>query len=728
MAPSNADLDRTPALSDFTALATGTSGSAKDQDKSNKIKDLIQNQHQEMDLFAPPNLQHSLKSGPGHRSDEDSTMEGIVSISAASASLNNNNSSSNEISEGHELGAAQTSPFPRETAQLKKECLEQNHSTLDKITIHEHPQENSPDKRSPHNHQYHNSLAIVSTSSPFKIVNGNDHEHGEVDVEEDEDHSNYDNDDYDEGVDFRTEYNSQSQPSDEKYRRIKRKLKQVLEENERMGQELDKSQRRIRNLRREKNLLLDRLCTLERRDSESGSDSLSPLSSDSDASDSSAMEEIQSKRVSPSRTLGRAKNNRSASNTATTPTTIQHPKKIATKSPAASPASGTSRAAGAKETKSQTAASTPSTITNVGSATQKPKRIHQTNKQRPGLAKVRRVQALERDETGNIKLPVTVGIITILSIGHVVYDREAFHNDRYIWPVGYKMSRSYNSMIDPHNQTTYTCSVIDDGEAPKFQIDAEDQPGKPIIAGTATGAWTHVVKAANAIRKRDHSNSASGPDYYGFSNATIAKMIQDLPGVEKCQSYIMQRFEEPSASTSTSAKAGPSGTSGDKRKASALTTKIEEGGYLLRDDEGQDAKDIGENDDDDDAYASLGTPGKKKTRVSSPKIRHAGFDMSTASSVEIVEPLFAKAVHAELDGDETHSDPDHEGRELSRPNIKSPSGAPLHSITALSDSQPPVIVTATSGDSEIIDIEDHDSEVDVGMDEDMSMKEQDGLS
>ncbi|KAG0002576.1 hypothetical protein BGZ80_005414 [Entomortierella chlamydospora] len=697
MAPSNADLDRTPALSDFTALATGTSGPAKDQDKSNKIKDLIQ--HQEMDLSAPPKLQHSLKSVPGHRSDEDSTMEGIVSISAASTPLNNNNnsSSSNGISKDHEPGTAQSSPLTKETAQLKKECLEQDHSTLDKVVAHEQTQENNSDKHSLHNHHNHSSLAVTSTSSPFKIVNGNGYEHGEADVEEDEDHSNYDNDDYDEGVDFRIEYN-QSQPSDEKYRRIKRKLKQVL----------------------------------QRRDSESGSDSVSSLSSDSDASDSSAMEEIQSKRVSPSGTLGKAKMNRGASNTATT-ATIQHPKKTTTKSPGASPATGTSRATGTKETKTQTVASTPSTITNVGSATQKPKRIHQTNKQRPALAKVRRVQALERDEAGNIKLPVTVGIITILSIGHVVYDREAFHNDRYIWPVGYKMSRSYNSMIDPHNQTTYTCSVIDDGEAPKFQIDAEDQPGKPIIAGTATGAWTHVVKAANAIRKRDHSNSASGPDYYGFSNATIAKMIQDLPGVEKCQSYIMQRFEEPSVSTSTSAKAGSSGTSGDKRKASALTTKIEEGGNHLRDDERQDAKDIGEDgdddDDDDDAYTSLGTPGKKKTRVSSPKIRHAGFDMSTASSVETVEPLFAKSAHVELDGDEPHSDLDNEGRELSRPNIKSPSEAPLHPNTAPSDSQPPVIVAAASGDSEIIDIEeDHDSEVDVGMDEDVSMKEQDDLS
>lgn len=37
---------------------------------------------------------------------------------------------------------------------------------------------------------------------------------------------------------------------------------------------------------------------------------------------------------------------------------------------------------------------------------------------------------------------------------------------------------------------------------------------------------------------------ASGPDYYGFTHATIAKMIQDLPGADKCKNYIWQEFGE----------------------------------------------------------------------------------------------------------------------------------------------------------------------------------------
>lgn len=224
-------------------------------------------------------------------------------------------------------------------------------------------------------------------------------------------------------------------------------------------------------------LLLNRLCTLEQQELDSGSDSLSSLSSDSDSSESSLSDDTRSRNLLAALSSGKPSNVRTARGTpsaGSTAASVQHAKKGDTKSgaqrqsssTAVATASGAARTA-SKEGKSHATTSTPSTITNVGSATQKPKRIHQTNKQRPGLAKARKVQILEKDEAGNIKFPVTVGIITIWSIGHVVYDREAFHNDRYIWPVGYKMSRLYNSMIDPHNLTTYTCSVIEDGEAPK---------------------------------------------------------------------------------------------------------------------------------------------------------------------------------------------------------------------------------------------------------------------
>lgn len=99
-------------------------------------------------------------------------------------------------------------------------------------------------------------------------------------------------------------------------------------------------------------------------------------------------------------------------------------------------------------------------------------------------------------------------------------------------------------MVDPKNNTVVVSTILDGGDGPLFHVAAHDMPDQPIIANSATGAWTVVVRRSNEIRHREHSNSASGPDYYGFKHPTIAKLIQDLPGSEKLKYYIPQQFEE----------------------------------------------------------------------------------------------------------------------------------------------------------------------------------------
>lgn len=69
-------------------------------------------------------------------------------------------------------------------------------------------------------------------------------------------------------------------------------------------------------------------------------------------------------------------------------------------------------------------------------------------------------------------------------------------------------NRTYLSMVNPSLNTTYTCSVEENGEqGPKFRVIAEDSPENPIVANSATGVWTAIVKSANEIRNREHSNS-----------------------------------------------------------------------------------------------------------------------------------------------------------------------------------------------------------------------------
>jgi F/Y rich C-terminus len=100
------------------------------------------------------------------------------------------------------------------------------------------------------------------------------------------------------------------------------------------------------------------------------------------------------------------------------------------------------------------------------------------------------------------------------------------------------------STIDPGIEVVYHCTILDGGDGPKFQIIPSDRADKPIIAGTATGAWSNIVKRANAIRNRRHSNSVSGPDFFGLGQNTIKHLIQELPDADRLHDYVWQNFVE----------------------------------------------------------------------------------------------------------------------------------------------------------------------------------------
>lgn len=49
----------------------------------------------------------------------------------------------------------------------------------------------------------------------------------------------------------------------------------------------------------------------------------------------------------------------------------------------------------------------------------------------------------------NESLPLTLGVLTILKLGTVEYKNNAFHNERYIFPIGFTSERLYTSYLDP---------------------------------------------------------------------------------------------------------------------------------------------------------------------------------------------------------------------------------------------------------------------------------------
>ncbi|KAG9289749.1 hypothetical protein G9A89_014484 [Geosiphon pyriformis] len=291
----------------------------------------------------------------------------------------------------------------------------------------------------------------------------------------------------------------------EHYQKLKRRAQEMQSENDRVNAELERALKRIKTLKREKELIICRLNQYEEKDFSESEKSVK--------AESIEFEELSSLPNSRASSLSSLHNLKKK----TSRPRISDPNKMLPHIPA------------------NNMVNTMPIMDIIPT-----KRVTKT----PLNSKTLKVQYVEKDKHENYILPVQIGsILTVISLGKIIYDRDTFHNDRYIWPVGYEVRRSYNSMINPDSLTMYTCKIEDGGDGPRFVIEADDQPDEPITAKTATGAWTNIVRTANAIRHRNHSNAASGPDYFGFSQATIRKMIQDLPNASKCKNYVMQNFE-----------------------------------------------------------------------------------------------------------------------------------------------------------------------------------------
>jgi hypothetical protein len=70
----------------------------------------------------------------------------------------------------------------------------------------------------------------------------------------------------------------------------------------------------------------------------------------------------------------------------------------------------------------------------------------------------------------------------------------------------------------------------------------DDAPKYTIISDSAPGAWETVIQSACRVRNIPPIVSTSDIDDFGFTDPTIAKMVQDLKGARKCKDYAWQEF------------------------------------------------------------------------------------------------------------------------------------------------------------------------------------------
>uniref|UniRef100_T1IZN3 Transforming growth factor beta regulator 1 n=1 Tax=Strigamia maritima TaxID=126957 RepID=T1IZN3_STRMM len=156
----------------------------------------------------------------------------------------------------------------------------------------------------------------------------------------------------------------------------------------------------------------------------------------------------------------------------------------------------------------------------------------------------RLVQPIPLDSTGRPIFPIVLGGLTVHSLGEIVSDRPDFHNEHFIFPVGFCSTRVYANQTNPDQKCLYTCKISDGGDEPKFEIAPEDDNEQPIIGTSANQCHSSLLSAVNRARGLVVMDTkVCGADFFGLSHPTIQNLIQSCPGARKCLLYKWIKFE-----------------------------------------------------------------------------------------------------------------------------------------------------------------------------------------
>ncbi|XP_015519696.1 transforming growth factor beta regulator 1-like [Neodiprion pinetum] len=150
------------------------------------------------------------------------------------------------------------------------------------------------------------------------------------------------------------------------------------------------------------------------------------------------------------------------------------------------------------------------------------------------------VQLIPLDIHGRPVFPISLGDLTVYSLGEVVSDRIAYHTEDLIYPVGYCSTRMFASLRDAHTKSLYTCKILDGGSNPRFEIVSDSDPDQPLVGLSPDECHSRLLAA---ISPTLCSIPPRGADFFGISHPTIQNLIQSSPGTRKLANYKSVRFE-----------------------------------------------------------------------------------------------------------------------------------------------------------------------------------------
>ncbi|KAH8314216.1 hypothetical protein KR074_000765 [Drosophila pseudoananassae] len=135
--------------------------------------------------------------------------------------------------------------------------------------------------------------------------------------------------------------------------------------------------------------------------------------------------------------------------------------------------------------------------------------------------------------------PVNLNSVLLHSLGEIISGNVNFHNDNWIYPVGYVATRIFAHPKDPRKKCVFTCKILNNAGIPQFQIIPDNDLDGVFFGESANACHMELL---NTIQRCPYVKvkipfELQGEVFFGLSNPKTQSLLMGDPGFQQCTNF-----------------------------------------------------------------------------------------------------------------------------------------------------------------------------------------------
>ncbi|KAI9584160.1 transforming growth factor beta regulator 1 [Glossina fuscipes] len=143
------------------------------------------------------------------------------------------------------------------------------------------------------------------------------------------------------------------------------------------------------------------------------------------------------------------------------------------------------------------------------------------------------------DIYGKPKFPINLSNILLHSMGEILPTNSNFHNEHWIYPVGYMITRIYAHPKEPQRKCVFTCKILNNAGMPQFQIIPDNDLDSVFFGESANvchqGLLETLQRSLADVTKLPLR--VQGEKFFGLGNTTIQSLLQNQEDFKHCANF-----------------------------------------------------------------------------------------------------------------------------------------------------------------------------------------------